>query len=409
VKVSKSELAPKQEVVERERTREPERTVREEKAEPVKAERIERKADTKPERVQAERRVLTPEQEEMIARAERPAVSRPSGDKVSDLLKQNNKQSIPQVKSLSAQKPSEKALFELGHEILAKTSGSKPKSKQLQRVTETNKIQPVVSVEQAREYLESRSWRFKRDDSGPSAASSRSNDIIQTVAKLESASSGGNRIPTEARQSIQPFVGNGGNALNDSRVHSTISLKPLGLKAATRGSDIHVEPGQDRFDTPSQLGLLGHEVSHQFIQRSFNIDQEESQADSIEQSIASFFETSSTSGGSEAGGDDSSAPIMRRALSQGSFDNSMPFLSADNYSSAPKSTVQRAEADGVVQREGADAPAGDAGATDASDDGADGEGGDAGASGTTVSLPKLAEKVYPYIKRLLAREKEQRR
>jgi len=185
------------------------------------------------------------------------------------------------------------------------------------RPSVTKTVQPQV----ARAWLSTRGWRFKTKAQDASAAPGR---VTRAVDDLEQGVGPGQPLSSKPRLMMERVMD---QDLSDVRVH-TAQLAPLGVQAATRGRDIYVEPGQDRFDTPQSLGLLGHELTHVSrggiaqtkplaqtailpqarVQRE--VEDEEAVADSNEQTLTGLFQSSSTSTGSAPAGSVFRQPAM---------------------------------------------------------------------------------------------------
>ena len=133
----------------------------------------------------------------------------------------------------------------------------------------------------------------------------------RAAGDLEQGASPGQPLSSKPRLMMERVMG---QDLSDVRVH-TAQLAPLGVQAATRGRDVYVEPGQDRFDTPGSLALLGHELTHisrgGFVQTKpiaqtailsqarvqAQVEDEEAVAESNEQTIMGLFQESPTGPG----------------------------------------------------------------------------------------------------------------
>ena len=114
---------------------------------------------------------------------------------------------------------------------------------------------PLLTHQRATAYLVTRGYRFKRKERSSPAAPGL---VARAVDDLERPTSPGRPLEHEPRAIMESVTG---RDLGDVRVH-TARLAPLNVQAATRGRDVTVEPGQDRFDTPGSLALLGHELTH---------------------------------------------------------------------------------------------------------------------------------------------------
>ena len=159
--------------------------------------------------------------------------------------------------------------------------------------------QPSIAVVQrVTAHLEARGYRFKRKRQITPAPPSQ---VARAAAELERGAGAGSALAEKPRAVMESALGQDFGAV---RVH-TAQLAPLGVQAASRGSDVYVGPGQDRFDTPDSLSLLGHELTHVSQQSSgfvsakpaaqmtvlpvtrspVGVARDEDEADSVEQSI----------------------------------------------------------------------------------------------------------------------------
>ena len=114
---------------------------------------------------------------------------------------------------------------------------------------------PAITPQAARTQLASRGWRFK---TAPADKPNNSQRIIQTAANLDKPSSSGAPLADEPRSSMEGMLG---RDFGDVRVHQA-DLGPLNVQAATRGRDVFFDKGQDNFDRPEGMALLGHELTH---------------------------------------------------------------------------------------------------------------------------------------------------
>jgi hypothetical protein len=112
-----------------------------------------------------------------------------------------------------------------------------------------------LTPQKATAHLVTRGWRFKRKESSVPAAPDL---VARAVDDLERPTSPGQPLEHKPRGMMERVMG---RDFGDVRIH-TARLAPLNVQAATRGQDVYVEPGQDRFDTPESLSLLGHELTH---------------------------------------------------------------------------------------------------------------------------------------------------
>ncbi|MCB9100304.1 MAG: DUF4157 domain-containing protein [Anaerolineales bacterium] len=126
---------------------------------------------------------------------------------------------------------------------------------QTEPVNRQTLLRPVVTLQQARNKLIKKGWRFKSKKADPVT---NAEQVHRVVKALEQPSGTGRSLPDEPRTKVEKILG---FDFSPVRVQ-TASLAPLNIEAATKGTDIYVESGQDRFDTPSSLALLGHELTH---------------------------------------------------------------------------------------------------------------------------------------------------
>ncbi len=126
----------------------------------------------------------------------------------------------------------------------------KPLATILQRVT-----QPTITTRAPTTQLEARGWRFKRKGGEKAAPTAQ---VSRAVGELERPSSAGRSLEGKPRVMMERVTG---RDLSDVKVH-TAQLAPLNVQAASKGRDIFFQKGEDNFDTPKSLSLLGHEVTH---------------------------------------------------------------------------------------------------------------------------------------------------
>lgn len=108
----------------------------------------------------------------------------------------------------------------------------------------------------AQRRLISRGWRFKTD---PTTRPARPERVSQATARLEGTQSSGKPLADKPRSAMEGVFR---RDFRDVRIHR-IDLKPLNVQAATRGRDIFVDEGQDdNFERPESMALLGHELTH---------------------------------------------------------------------------------------------------------------------------------------------------
>ncbi len=168
-------------------------------------------------------------------------------------------------------------------------------------ITKANKWRPIITAEQATSQLVTQGWRFKRKEGSKTTAPS---SVIQTMEQLEQKPGTGKPLATRPRTIMEKSMG---RDFGGVRIH-TAPLAPLNIQAATKKRDVYVEPGQDSFNTPKSIALLGHELTHvaqqgsaspiaqsaPFLtaQRQTRIGAEEAEADSNEQAILTAFQSS---------------------------------------------------------------------------------------------------------------------
>jgi hypothetical protein len=207
-----------------------------------------------------------------------------------------------------------------------------------------------------------------------------------------------------------------GRDFSDVRIH-TARLAPLNIQAATRGHDVYVEPGQDRFDTPESLSLLGHELTHVAqgsgivsakpvaqmailpqAQTPARLEGEEAEAESTEQTILGLSQPAvvqrAEAAGAGAGPSPPSSPVgqstsMEKALRP-------PFTSPSDLREEEEDLMETAEEEdeegyllGIEEEEEEELP-------ELEEEPEEEE----------LDLDHLARQVYPFIKRLLAVERE---
>jgi hypothetical protein len=221
-------------------------------------------------------------------------------------------------KSVSPQGASEQPVAVLEEKILARATSRRrlplteplPLFRPRSQLSVTKTVQPQAAMPQppvtpgrARAWLSTRGWRFKTKAQDISAAPDR---IARAVGDLKQSASPGQPLSPKPRLMMEGAMG---QDLSDVRIH-TAQLAPLNVQAATHGRDIYVEPGQDRFEAPESLALLGHELTHvsrgSFVQTKpvaqtailpqarvqAKIEDEEATAESNEQTIMGLFQAS---------------------------------------------------------------------------------------------------------------------
>jgi hypothetical protein len=113
----------------------------------------------------------------------------------------------------------------------------------------------MAFLRRSQKMLQAQGWRFKEK---PSMRVSDPSLVSRTVAQLTPQSSGGRKLDQKTRSTMEGALG---RDFSDVRVH-TVQLAPLNVQAASRGRDVYVEPGQESFETPQSMALLGHELTH---------------------------------------------------------------------------------------------------------------------------------------------------
>lgn len=115
---------------------------------------------------------------------------------------------------------------------------------------------PPMTIAQLTQRLAGQGWHFKRKPL--SITRTVDTAAIQTATALEHLPKAGSSLPAGPRTIIERALA---RDFGEVRLHTT-PLAPLSLRAATRGRDVHVEPGLNRFETPEAISLLGHELTH---------------------------------------------------------------------------------------------------------------------------------------------------
>jgi hypothetical protein len=114
---------------------------------------------------------------------------------------------------------------------------------------------PPITPQIARAQLATQGWRFK---TRPGESSTASEHVGRAAANLEQPSSPGKPLPDEPRAQMEGMLG---RDFGDVRIHRT-DLGPLNVQAATKGQDVYFDRGQDDFEKPESMALLGHELTH---------------------------------------------------------------------------------------------------------------------------------------------------
>ncbi|GAB4449341.1 MAG: hypothetical protein Kow0031_31810 [Anaerolineae bacterium] len=109
----------------------------------------------------------------------------------------------------------------------------------------------------AREQLAARGWRFKTNPGETSGGAAR--QVIQTATALDSSPSQGRPLADTPRVQMESLLQ---RDFSGVRIHRA-DLGPLNVQAATRGSDVYVDRSvDDSFSQPDSMALLGHELTH---------------------------------------------------------------------------------------------------------------------------------------------------
>jgi hypothetical protein len=116
-----------------------------------------------------------------------------------------------------------------------------------------NRLTPSIAQRAVRVSLMASGWRFK---TAPSEASADLGLLHRAASGLGSGA--GRPLQRETREKMETTLG---RDFSNVRVH-TAQLSPLHVQAAAKGDDIYFNEGQDNFDTPQGLAVLGHELTH---------------------------------------------------------------------------------------------------------------------------------------------------
>lgn len=287
-----------------------------------------------------------------------------------------------------------------------------PKATRVQRepARETSKVvaqraRPAIqSHEEATTQLVMAGWRFKRN---AGTTVSDPGMISRSLDNLVQRSDTGRPLDTGTRTKMEGALG---RDFSQVRVHN-VQLSPLNVQAASEGRNVYFEPGQDRFDTPDSLSLLGHELTH-VAQAGF------AQTKSVVQTaILPQARVQRSEAADEAEADQGERRVSEYLRSP-QMAQMMPLVneasSRSESSSASSATVQRSALSSpqtdmpVVQR----AETGGDGGGDTSSTQAEASGGEEGKKDEkdptekAKELTKLARQLYPLIKRMLMVERE---
>ncbi len=165
----------------------------------------------------------------------------------------------PPAQKVTPRPDSEGADVNLGKRILERIGTGRQILLTRPSPSESRKVERprLTTAKQARTHLVNRGWRFKKRESGETSATPQ--QISRAVDDLErSADQGGQPLPAEPRSVTEQALG---RDFSSVRVQ-TAQLAPLNVEAATRGTDIYVEPDQTHFETPQSMAVLGHELTH---------------------------------------------------------------------------------------------------------------------------------------------------
>jgi hypothetical protein len=277
---------------------------------------------------------------------------------------------------------------------------------------------PAITHREATAYLVSRGWRFKRKESSAPAAPGL---VARAVDGLELPSQG-RPLVHKPRVMMERVIG---QDFSDVRIH-TANLSPLNVQAATRGRDVYVEPGQDRFDTPESLSLLGHELTHVAqgggivsakpvaqmailpqARTPARLEGEEAQAESTEQTILALSRPTMVQRAEETGSGAEMpmpSPPVGQPLSSGQVP-SPSFPSPRDFEMGKEELVGTGDEDYLPETKEEEEKEGYLPAPEQEEE----EGGLLEVEEPEEEKPdldRLAQQVYPFIKRLLAVERE---
>lgn len=126
-----------------------------------------------------------------------------------------------------------------------------------QRLLTARQEQPATP-QQARTHLIARGWRFK---TAPTAdRPTAPGQIRRATASLEGSQSAGQPLAEGPRTTMEGALQ---RDFSGVRIHRA-NLSGLNVQAATRGQDVFIDEsqGDDEFERPESLALLGHELTH---------------------------------------------------------------------------------------------------------------------------------------------------
>jgi hypothetical protein len=101
--------------------------------------------------------------------------------------------------------------------------------------------------------MEQRGWRFKRSTAQTSGSPTM---IYRAASRLDRAATAGRPLQGRPRALMRQTFG---RDFGKVRIHKA-DLSPLNVEAATRGQDVYMQ--DNSLETPASLGTLGHELSH---------------------------------------------------------------------------------------------------------------------------------------------------
>jgi len=276
---------------------------------------------------------------------------------------------------------------------------------------------PAITHREATAYLVSRGWRFKRKESSAPTAPGL---VARAVDDLEGPSQG-RPLVHKPRVMMERVIG---QDFSDVRIH-TANLSPLNVQAATRGRDVYVEPGQDRFDTPESLSLLGHELTHvaqgggivsakpvaqmAILPQAWTparLEGEEAKAESTEQTVLAISRPTMVQRAEETGSGAEMpmpSPPGGQSLPSGQVP-SPSFPSPRDFEMGKEELVGTGDEDYLPETKEEEEKEGYLPASEEEEE--EGELLEEEPEEEKPDLDRLAQQVYPFIKRLLAVERE---
>ncbi len=167
-------------------------------------------------------------------------------------------QSTPQKEQKEKPRPPLRPRLTLDRDVLARSSARQnmPLVKR-EPIGASRRFNVPVTPQQMREHLMAQGWRFKtKPGSEPDSAPG---NMIQAATSLDQSSGSGKPLAAEPRETMEGMIGRDFSAV---RVHRT-DLSPLNIQAATKGRDVVFDESQDDdFQKPKSMALLGHELTH---------------------------------------------------------------------------------------------------------------------------------------------------